>query len=335
MTRVLITGMCGFIGHHLVEHILKNTDWDIVGIDRLSYASNGLDRLRDIDAFDDKRVLMLTADFTKPLKEGIAKEAGEVDYILHLGANSHVDKSIDDALPFVYDNVLGTVQMLEFARTLPNLEKFVYFSTDEVFGPIEVGTSKEGDVHNPSNPYSASKAAAEDFCIAYANTYSLPIIITNTMNVFGERQHPEKFIPLCINKILKGEKISIHSYPDKKKAGSRFYIHARNVADALVWILDNTDEVLDIHDTQAGRFNIVGELEVDNLSLANFIADILVEDLNYEMVDFHTSRPGHDTRYALDGGKLSELGWNVPKTFKVSLTKTVEWFIDNPRWLKW
>jgi len=335
MTRVLITGMCGFIGHHLVEHILKNTDWDIVGIDRLSYASNGLERLRDIEAYDDKRVLTLTADFTKPLKEGIAKEIGEVDYILHLGANSHVDNSITEPLPFVYDNVLGTVQMLEFARTLKGLKKFVYFSTDEVFGPIEIGTSKEGDPHNPSNPYSASKAAAEDFCIAYANTYSMPIIITNTMNVFGERQHPEKFIPLCINKILAEDEVTIHSYPDKKKAGSRFYIHARNVADAIMYILQYTDETLDIHDMVSGKFNIVGEIEMDNLELAQFIADVLVKPLHYKMVDFHTSRPGHDTRYALNGDKLTQDGWNVPKTFKVSLTKTIEWFIENPRWLKW
>ncbi|MFH1770161.1 MAG: GDP-mannose 4,6-dehydratase [archaeon] len=334
MTRVLITGACGFVGHHLVEHFLKNTDWEIVVFDRLSYASSGFDRLRDIEAFDDKRVMILTADFTAEIGNGLAKEIGDVEYILHLGANSHVDNSITNPLSFERANVLGTMYMLEFAKTVPNLKKFLYFGTDEVYGTAPVGVNyKEGDRFNPGNPYAASKAAAECFCYSYANTYKLPIIITNTMNVIGERQHPEKFVPMVIKRALSGEVVTIHSNKEKTKAGSRFYIHGRNVADAVLFILQNTDETLDNIDASKGKFNIVGEIELDNLELAQMIAKAVGKPLKYEMVDFHSSRPGHDLRYALDGSKLAKIGWKPPVDFEASLKKTVDWTLKNRRWL--
>ena len=186
--KILITGGCGFIGHHIVEHILKNTDWDIVILDKLSYASSGFDRLRDIKVFDDKRVSVLTKDFSHPLEEGFIREIGNIDYILHLGAETHVDKSIENPEPFVVSNVLGTMRMLDFARTQKNLKKFLYFSTDEVFGPAPEGVFyKEWDRYNSSNPYAAAKAGGEELALAYANTYKVPVIITHTMNVFGER----------------------------------------------------------------------------------------------------------------------------------------------------
>lgn len=335
MTRLLLTGGCGFIGHHFVEHFLKSTDWDIVVLDKLNYASSGLDRLRDIEVFDQKRVLVLTGDFSLPINTGLAKEIGDVDYIIHMGAESHVDRSIENPVPFVISNVLGTMRLLDFARTKASLKKFFYFSTDEVFGPApEAVNYKEGDRHNPGNPYAATKAGAEDLCIAYANTYCVPIMITNTMNVFGERQHPEKFIPLCIRKILAGETLTIHSNPTKTQAGTRFYIHARNVAAALHFLIREIDEFLSIHDCTKGKYNIVGEREMNNLALAQFIAHVLGKELQYEMVDFHSSRPGHDLRYALDGAKLEQLGWQVPKTFEESLQKTIHWYLENPRWLE-
>src|SRR3990167_10296233 len=132
--KILITGGCGFIGHHFVEHILKNTDWEIVILDRLNYASTGFDRLKDISIYDDKRIIILSADFTKPIKDGLAKEIGDVDYMVHMGAETHVDNSISNAEPFVMSNVLGTMNMLEFARTVKSLKKFIQFSTDEVYG---------------------------------------------------------------------------------------------------------------------------------------------------------------------------------------------------------
>jgi len=334
MTKVILTGGNGFVGHHILEHFLKNTDWEIYCLDKLSYASAGHDRIRDINAFDDKRVHVFPMDLCLPLQEGLIKELGEIQYIFHVAADSHVDNSISDPVPFVQNNVNSTLHILEYARRLPSLKKFIYFSTDEVYGSAPVGKNyKEGERFNCGNPYSASKGAAECICQSYANTYKMPIIITNTMNVIGERQHPEKYVVKVVGKVLEGETVTIHSNKDKTKAGSRFYIHARNIADALLHILNNCDETLDNYDASVGRFNIVGEKETDNLQLAQMIADILGKELKYEMVDFHSQRPGHDLRYALDGEKMKSIGWTHPIAFEESLEKTIKWTLENDKWL--
>lgn len=329
--RILITGICGFIGHHVAEHLLINTDWEIVGLDRLSYAANGFDRIRDAFGYPHPRVTLFSADFSHALSCGLAKEIGEVDYILHMGAETHVDNSIRDPIPFVMANSVGTAYLLEYARGLKNLQKFIYFSTDEVFGPAPKGVAyKEWDRYNSTNPYSASKAAGEEYCLAWSNTYRIPVSVTHTMNAFGERQHPEKFIPMIVNKVMNGEVVTIHSDPTKTKAGSRFYIHCRNIASAILYLLEHPDK-----SSARDKYNIVGEKEVDNLEMAHFIADVLGKPLKYEMVDFHSSRPGHDLRYALDGEKMRDLGWHVPKTFEDSLVKTILWYVANPKWLAW
>ena len=311
------------MGHHFVEAFLKNTDFDIVVLDRLNYAGS-VDRLRDINAFDENRVTLLTADFTLPVEDNLAKEIGQVDYIIHMGAESHVDSSITQPLKFARANVEGTINMLEFARTQKNLKCFYYFSTDEVFGSKDEGWSEVGDPHYPSNSYAASKSAGEMFCHAFKRTWKLPIVITRSMNIYGERQHPEKFIPLVIRKVLNGETVYIHSHPDKSKAGSRFYIHARNVADGYLHLIRS--EVFD------GEFHITGEREVDNLELAQMIANIIGKELKYEMVDFHSSRPGHDLRYALSPKSMDDIGWHTPVAFEESLKKTVEWTLERPEW---
>lgn len=326
-TNILVTGGAGFIGHHFVEHVLKNTDWRIVVLDKLNYASNGFDRLRDIAAFDDKRVTVLTHDFTRPVVEGLAKEIGRVDYIVHMGAETHVDRSITDPEPFVMSNVVGTMRMLDFARAQKDLKKFVYFSTDEIFGPAPLGTAyKEWDRYNSTNPYSASKAGGEELCLAYANTYRVPAVITHTMNVFGERQHPEKFIPMTVKKVQRGDTVVIHSDPSKRVPGSRFWIHARNVASAILFLLEKGEF--------REKYNVVGEREVNNLEMAEFIAKVLGKPFKYEMVDFHSSRPGHDLRYALDGSKMMNMGWHIPIPFEHALEKTIQWTLANSRWLE-
>lgn len=324
--RILITGGAGFIGHHFVEHILKNTDWEVIVLDKLNYASNGFDRLRDIQVFDSTRIKVFTADFTQPIVDGLADEIGAVDYIIHMGAETHVDRSIDNPEPFVLTNVLGTMHILNFARMQKSLKWFVYFSTDEVFGPAPAGVAyKEWDRYNSGNPYAATKAGGEELCLAYANTYGLPLFITHTMNVFGERQHPEKFIPNTIKKILTEETVIVHSDKTKTISGSRFWIHARNVAAAIIFLLEKGQ--------QREKYNIVGEREVSNLDMAQCISDFLQKPLTYEMIDFHSSRPGHDLRYALDGAKMLALGWVLPKTFDDSLQKTILWYTEHKHWL--
>ncbi len=338
--RALITGGAGFIAHHLVSHLLKNTDWEIITLDRLDYSGN-LNRLHDLlmTAHDEqtrKRVKVVYHDLKSELNPLIRSTIGEVDYVLHLAAGSHVDRSIEYPMEFVLDNVVGTCNILEFARTLKNLKRFIYFSTDEVFGPAPGGIKyKENDRYNSTNPYSASKAGGEELAVAYENTYGLPIYITHTMNVFGERQHPEKYIPMCIRKIRDGETVTIHSDKTKTIPGSRHYIHAADVSDAVLFLLRYPKQKWEPDETGAKcpKFNIVGSEELNNLELAQIIADAQGKELNYELVDFHSSRPGHDLRYALDGSKMKELGWEPSKSVRERISEVTNWTLENERWI--
>ena len=338
MKRALITGGAGFIAHHMIGQILENTDWEVITLDRLDYSGN-LNRLHDLMLSYDpevrSRVKIVHHDLKAELNPLVRSEVGDVDYILHLAAGSHVDRSIDYPMEFVMDNVVGSVNILEFARTQKNLERFVYFSTDEVFGPAPDGIKyKENDRYNSTNPYSATKAAAEEIAVAYENTYGLPIYITHTMNVFGERQHPEKFIPMCIKRARDGESVTIHSDSTKTIPGSRHYIHAEDVADAVLFLLDYEGE---FEKTWGGakcpKFNIVGSEELNNLDLATIIAEAQGKELKYEMVDFHSSRPGHDLRYALDGDKMKRLGWEPAKSVRERIAEVTKWTLDNERWI--
>tara|TARA_B110000208_G_scaffold99321_2_gene124021 strand:- start:5509 stop:6498 length:990 start_codon:yes stop_codon:yes gene_type:complete len=325
--KIIITGGCGFIGHHFVEHVYKHTDWDIIIIDKLTYASMGYSRLKDTGTLKSDRVKLFCYDLVNDISVGLKKEIGDVNYIVHMAAETHVDNSIKDPELFVHNNVMSTLKLLEYARTLATLEMFFYFSTDEVFGPALGNTLyKEWDRHKPTNPYSASKSAAEQLCVAYENTYKIPLMVVNVMNAFGEKQHVEKFIPLCMKKILHNEIIHIHSYPNKEKSGTRFYIHARNIASAVLFLIQNGEI--------GEKYNIAGEKEVSNLEMAQFIADTIGKPLKYELVDFHSSRPGHDLRYGLDGSKLLHMGWSIPISFEESLQKTILWTLDNQQWLE-
>jgi dTDP-glucose 4,6-dehydratase len=250
---------------------------------------------------------------------------GSFDYIVHLAAATHVDRSIERPLDFVLDNVLGTCHLLDFARRV-GCQRFLHFSTDEVFGPAPLGTAyREDDRYRSGNPYAATKAGAEELAVAYHNTYKLPVLITHTMNVIGYRQHPEKFVPGTIAKVRDGEKVMIHADKTCTKAGSRFYIDAREVANAMKFLLK--------HGTVGEKYNIVGEQEVDNLELAQWIAEAQGEKLNYEMVDFHSARPGHDLRYALDGEKMRKMKWSPRRSITQSIEDIVDWSLANPHWL--
>ena len=325
--KVLITGGCGFLGHHLVEYIYKNTNWDIIVIDKLTYASFGFKRFEKSEILTSKRFRIFTWDLSHKLSSGMILELGKVDYILHLGAETHVDNSINDPVSVIYNNVMSTVNLLEYAREIKDtLKTFLYFSTDEVYGVAHEGTSySENDPQNPKNPYSASKSASEMICISYENTYKIPLMISNTVNIIGERQCVEKFIPKVIRAVRDNQLVEIHSNPDCSKAGSRFYIHAQNVSSAILFILE--------HGTLGQRYNITSGVEYDNLEIAQKIAAYMNKELKFKFVNFHEDRPGHDLRYDLNGNKLRELGWVQEIGFEESLKQTIDWTLENQEWL--
>jgi dTDP-glucose 4,6-dehydratase len=322
--------------------LLKNTNWEIVSLDRLDYSGN-LNRLDDImsslEEIDKKRLKIVFHDLKSEINPWIKKEIGDINVILHLAAGSHVDRSIDYPLEFVMDNVVGTANILEYARIINNsnnLERFIYFSTDEIFGPAPDSIDyKENDRYNSTNPYSATKAGGEELAVAYENTYGLPVYITHTMNVFGERQHPEKFIPMCIKRIRDSEIVTIHSDKSKKIPGSRHYIHAEDVSEAIHFLLTNSiNHEVDYGGAKCPKFNIVGSEELNNLELAQIIANSQEKELKYEMVDFHSSRPGHDLRYSLSGEKMKKLGWTPSIKLTERIKQVVDWSLKNENWIE-
>lgn len=331
--RVLLTGAAGFFGSHLLRHLMFNTDWEFVC--PCSWTHKGTpERLENaIAGMDKDRVTVITHDLTAPFTENTKKRIGHIDYILNIASNSHVNRSIDNPGEFVIGNTLIAYNLLEYAREIKP-EIFLQFSTDEVYGVAPEGINHaEWASIVPSNPYSASKACQEAIAIAYWRTYNVPVIITNTMNLFGETQDAEKYTAQLIKKIHNGETVTVHG--SEGNIGSRFYLHARNGADAVFYIIKNLAPKLynEGENMLPDRYNIVGDIEMDNLSLAKLVADMLGKELKYELVDFHAGRPGHDRRYALDGKKLKELGWQAPVEFEPSLKKSIEWTLAHPQWL--
>ncbi len=331
--RVLLTGAAGFFGSHLLRHLMVNTDWEFIC--PCSWTHKGTpERLENAIAGMDKgRVTVITHDLTTPFTEQTKKRIGKVDIILNIASNSHVHRSIDNPGEFILGNTALAYNMLEFAREVKP-EVFLQFSTDEVYGVAPEGVNhKEWSTIIPSNPYSASKASQEAIAISYWRTYNVPVIITNTMNLFGETQDAEKYTAQLIKKIYNGETVTVHG--SEGNIGSRFYLHARNGADAVYFILKNLPAKLynEGENLLPDRYNIVGDREMDNLELAKLVAEMLGKELKYELVNFHKGRPGHDRRYALDGTKLKDLGWSAPMEFETSLKKSIDWTLKNPQWL--
>jgi dTDP-glucose 4,6-dehydratase len=331
---LLLTGGAGFIGHHTVEHILKNTDWNIVVLDNLNYAGN-LNYINDILVMEKEeyvsRVSFVFDNIQSPISDLNLKAIGDIDYVIHMAAESHVDNSIKDPTPFVMSNVVGTMNVLDACKKL-NPEKIIQISTDEVYGPsINGHLHKEGEPHKPGNPYSASKAGAEDLALAYYNTYRLPVLITNTMNNFGERQNPEKFLPKTMISILKRLPCIAHCKKDESgkvvDISSRCWLHARNHADALLYLL--------LHGVPGEKYNVTGDL-LNVAEMINFIASYmgyLPGDYSIAYEDFHSFRLGHDMHYGLDGTKLKNMGWFPKVEFHESLQRTVEWTMNRKNWL--
>jgi len=332
--RVLLTGASGFVGSHVLRHLLTTTDYEVVCL--VSFRHRGLtDRIRlAVGGVDESytRTRVITHDLVAPVSPVLASEIGDIDYILNVASESHVDRSILEPGPFIMNNVALMTNMLDYARAYP-VERFLHVSTDEVYGPAMPNQAHREwqDQYFPSNPYSASKAAQESIAFSYWRTYDIPVIVTNTMNIIGESQDPEKFVPMVIKRVLAGQVVPIHASPGGV-IGSRFYLHARNQADALLFAIAQ-DAPLYRDRSFPAKWHVVGEREVDNLEMAEMIAGYIGKPLRYELIDFHSSRPGHDLRYALDGGKIADAGWKAPLSLEESLERTIKWTLDHPEWL--
>lgn len=326
--RVLLTGGCGFIGSNLIRRLLECW-WgaEIVCLDRIDDAAS-LGKLSPLVEEYGDRLRILWHDLRAPINATSLGLSGEFDYILHLAAGSHVDRSVREPLGFLMDNCMGTAHVLEYAREhLDPNGKCLIFSTDEVVGAAPEGVEfTEQAPMNALNPYAAAKAAGEVLAPAWANTYGLPIVVTRCTNVYGPAQHPEKFIPLCIRKIQNDETIQIHAKGGK--SSSRYYVHVDDVSDAVMTVL-RQGGVIGSVDT--GRYNIAGAEEYDNLEVAKLVAQMLGRELRYELVDFVPNRPRHDMRYGLSGDRLHALGWKPRIGLVEGLERTVEWYSGEGR----
>jgi dTDP-glucose 4,6-dehydratase len=357
MTRVLLTGAGGFAGSHCLEHLLATTDWQVVCTDSFRHKGR-TDRIAEVlqagPAHWRRRVTVVSHDLTAPFTGAMTRSIGPVDYILAYASESSVDRSIADPVTFIRNNVLVILSTLEYARHA-HPKAVVVVSTDEVYGPETGGVPhSEWAPILPSNPYAGSKASQEAIATSYWRTYGVPVVLVNCMNMIGERQDPEKFVPLLIRACLNGDEVPIHGTPGH--IGSRHYLHARNLADGIVFLLTNTvPSMFRAHITpdqgaaayrasQAGRpalaaaerpdrWNIAGPDRLDNLTLAKMVADYTGRELRWRFEDFHRTRPGHDPAYGLDSSKIAALGWKAPVPFAESLAKTVQWSIAHPDWL--
>lgn len=356
--RVLLTGASGFVGSHVLRHLLSRTDYEIVC--PVSFRHKGLPA-RVASAVCDTdwshRVNVVHWDMRAPADPITLYAFEGCDVIMNVASESHVDRSITHPADFVQNNVSLMLNVLEVARSIkPRL--LLQMSTDEVYGPA-YGEHRhaEWEPAVPSNPYSASKAAQEAIAISYWRTYGVPVVLTNTMNIIGEMQDSEKFLPMIIRSLRDGRALTVHTAPDGTP-GSRFYLHARNLADAWLYLTHRYTESLDVGTiaepgltitagppqyaegafTRPDRFHIVGEREVNNVELVHMVGSVMgldedtVDDL-IQPVSFHASRPGHDLRYALDGTKMAGLGWSAPVPLGKSLERTVNWTLAHPQWL--
>lgn len=321
MTAILVTGAAGFIGSHYIRHVMETTDWEVVALDRLEEVAR-LQTASELCLRYRPRLRFIWHDLRAAIPEDHESLRQPFRYIVHMAAASHVERSVRTPMQFLMDNVIGTGHLLEYVRGLKSQpEKTLYFSTDEVFGPAEVGGAGFGpyDAHFPCNPYAASKSAAEQLIPAWASTYGLPLCVTHGTNVIGAGQHVEKFVPSTIRKVVAGEIVQIHSR--NGVPSTRFYIDALDVARAVQTILLRGGCV---GSRTSGKYNIGGMAEHSNLDVAIEIAALLGKPIRHELVDFVAARPRHDQAYAVDSTELHALGWRAEIALHESLRRIVE-----------
>jgi dTDP-glucose 4,6-dehydratase len=312
--NLLLTGGCGFIGAAVCRHVMQTTDWNVTVLDKLDEAGT-LNRIADLRDGYPSRLRMFWHDLRAPINPVMLRDHGRFDYVAHLAAASHVDRSIIDPTGYILDNVLGTGHLLDYVRNNHPDAKTLVKSTDEVFGPAPSGVEyDEYSAHCSHNPYAASKAGAEALCPAYAITYGMQIVVSHCTNVFGRTQYREKFVPLVAEKVKRGELVQIHTVGGK--IASRYYLHVSDAARAVVTILERGGV---IYGPGSGKYNITGDREYENLFVAQRIADTLERPLNYELIENPPNRPRPDARYALSGKKLEALGWQPEVPFEVGL----------------
>lgn len=332
--KLLITGGAGFIGSAVVRHVIRTTDWTVANVDVLTYAGN-LESLAEASTSNRHRHYKVDIR-DRPALDAVFAET-KPDAVLHLAAESHVDRSIDGAAPFIETNVGGTYTLLEatlaYWRTLDGEARprfrFQHISTDEVFGSLgPTGKFTESTPYAPNSPYSASKAASDHLVRAWHHTYGLPVLTTNCSNNYGPYHFPEKLIPLIILRALRGEKLPVYG----KGENVRDWLHVEDHAEALTTVLTRG--------RPGESYNVGGDSERRNIDVVRAICGLLDEMVpdspnrpHERLIDFVTDRPGHDARYAIDASKIRrELGWRPRHTFEEGLRDTVRWFLDNKVW---
>ncbi|MDQ9998573.1 dTDP-glucose 4,6-dehydratase [Acinetobacter baumannii] len=337
--KILVTGGAGFIGSAVVRHIIKNTNNDVLNVDKLTYAGN-LESLKEVD--QNSRYQFSQTDICDRKALDVLFKEFQPDLVMHLAAESHVDRSITGSAAFIETNIIGTYQLLEAARHYWNnlsddkktAFRFHHISTDEVYGDLE-GTDDlfhETTSYAPSSPYSASKASSDHLVRAWNRTYGLPVVITNCSNNYGPYHFPEKLIPLVILNALKGKALPIYGKGDQ----IRDWLYVEDHARALYKVVTEA--------TVGETYNIGGHNEQKNIDVVKSICQLLEElapnkpegVAHYvDLITYVKDRPGHDLRYAIDATKIKEdLGWVPEESFETGLRKTVEWYLNNQEWVE-